>query len=175
MNSCRFLRLLPLVCCLSVNDSVAQNTTQKTATERLDTLENRTSLLEVLVDGFDSRVARETAVLNCSTHGFGFVVAHESPLSFLVACTSLEPYLEGYRLTVDIGNPYSMQFEGINATVGYGENMFNTKPRPVSTTEPLKPGAWTHMTVVINRVTAKDVRAITLTGLTLTTALGARR
>lgn len=71
------------------------------------------------------RFYKTHAVLDCS--GGGFVPVEESGKRiegegyFLLACDNAAPYLNGHRLTLRIGNPQAIAYDGINLTVFWGK------------------------------------------------------
>jgi hypothetical protein len=141
--------------------------------QRLDAIENKLKLLNEYIDNVNARTGdiNHARQLSCEASGF-FPVQVAGGLSFLVACEKIEPFLEGYRLTLAIGNPYSMQFDGATGTIGYGEDLVSVFRQTTEFTfvSPLVPGNWSRTTIVINRVGAKDVRVIWITRLNLSKA-----
>lgn len=150
---------------------------KKTTEEQLKDMAVRLDVLETWLADVDGRTGQGAATLDCANGGFSEVTAAATPLTFLVTCSQLEPYLEGYRLTLTIGNPFAMQFDGISAKVGYGENLLKsyTQTTETQSTAVLRPGLWTTINVVINRVAAKDVRVIAIRELKITRAQGVSR
>src|SRR5438552_13507398 len=78
--------------------------------ERVEKLETVTKGLDWRVTEVDSRAGEFSARIHCDTGNFSQILAEQSTLTFLVVCEKIEPFLEGYRLTLAIGNPYSMRF-----------------------------------------------------------------
>lgn len=139
--------------------------------ERLDQLESRIELLESWLTGVDERTPDRTAYLNCNTGGYSQLVPKSGHLVFLAACEKIEPFLEGFRLTIALGNPYSISYTSISGELGYGETFTKTYDQKLAFSVPqqIASGSWNRITVVIPRAAAKDVRSIRLT-IELTTA-----
>jgi hypothetical protein len=77
-----------------------------------------------------------------------------------VSCKNIEPYMEGHRLTVQIGNPHSFNFGGISGRVDYGNLL--EKSVELSYAGDLAAGRWTTITVVINPSKPEDLRLLWL-------------
>jgi hypothetical protein len=79
---------------------------------------------------------------------------------FLAACTNVEPYLEGHKITIEVNNPYATRFSNLSGTLGYGRTVDEafTRTVEISTTQSLSPGAWTTFTVIVNPSKAEDIR-----------------
>lgn len=153
--------------------------------EKAGTLEERVKDLESKVQSHDwrlrdvrARVASDLIEINCNRAGFYTIQAKEHGMAFMLACEKVEPYLEGHRLVLSIGNPYSVAFRGISAQLLYGkglEDALTKNPRiDISTPEDLNPGSWLSITVIVNPSKPEELRELYIQDLTLKT-VSARR
>lgn len=158
-------------CCLLSSNIVAQTPTPavaKTLAERLKELEERVDLQQEWLTSLNALTGDRSVVLDCSGGTSLPIMPKTQTFEFLAICAAVDPYLEGYRIKVRIGNLQSMEFYGLEGDLGYGETLGKTYPQHVhfSTTDDLLPGVWTVIQVTINPAAAKDVRVIRLYGLT---------
>ena len=82
----------------------------------------------------------------------------------LVACTGIEPYLNGEKVHLQIGNPLWASFRGftLNTTTGNvssfgGLDLKSTKYGHYDFTETLQPGRWTNISFVVSPATPNDM------------------
>ena len=111
--------------------------------------------------------------LDISTKGYDFI---ESPAGrLLVSCTDAKPYLDGQKLTLNVGNPFLMTFSGFTLRVRYGPRPPATPPtaaealisqpaweatlktKDVPFTETLAPGTWTKVELALSPAKAEDL------------------
>jgi hypothetical protein len=118
--------------------------------------------LQLQVNGLQSRVQYKGATLDCDSKQYTEFQLSNGTLVFLAACTNIEPYLEGFKVTVEVNNPYSVRFSNLSGTLGYGKTFEESLDRTVevSTTAALAPGVWTPITVNVNPAKAEDLRFI---------------
>jgi hypothetical protein len=105
-------RILLLLCLVS-SPVLAQQRPEKpqTPAECLDALEAFRHMTQLRLSSLDDLTSTLYARLDCDNGVFGYLGMKGTGLTFLVACTKLEPYLEGYRLSLSVGNPYSLRFD----------------------------------------------------------------
>ncbi len=84
------------------------------ANEKLATLETKIQLLQWQVDNSDGKSAQIDAF---ST---GFSRLQTSFGTFAVSCEGAEPYLNGHKLKLRIGNPLNASFNGFKIKCEYG-------------------------------------------------------
>jgi hypothetical protein len=173
----RYVPLVALLACFpAVSIAQQQSEKPKTTTERLDKLEADVSVLGFRMGIVESAVAPIVASLDCADNSFAYITPKNSGLTFLVACSKVEPFLEGYRLTLSIGNPYSMHFDHFSAAVAYGETISDSLKADhsarVTSVSGLSPGIWNIVTVTISRVSAKDIRKLYLSDFEIKQAQG---
>ncbi len=105
--------------------------------------------------------------------------------TFLILLDNVTPYLDGFKVTLSIGNPSAATYSGLKLNVSWGkrfpvyeenkidEYMKNseianasTKEKVISLTDSLQPGSWNKVTLVISPASAKEFGRL---GVTLTT------
>jgi hypothetical protein len=171
--------LLPmcfLVACTVEAQTTAPNKSDatKTIVERVQELEAQREIDKWTHDDLGQLTGYLSPTLDCNAGGFSFITMKNSGLSFLASCEKIEPYLEGFKITISIGNPYSMRFDQFSAAIGYGDTLYAayTRKQSISSLAPLASGAWNTITATINQISAKDVRYIVLLDFEVKKALG---
>ena len=99
--------------------------------ERVNRIEEILSArIDVLQADFDS-LSGATTTLDPSGNGFGRLNTDTG--RFLIACENVQPYLDGDKVTVKIGNPNAADYHGFTLKVKWGQK----EPEfPDSTSEP---------------------------------------
>lgn len=94
--------------------------------------------------------------------------------SLLVSVKSVQPYLDGYKVTLAIGNPYAMDFNGFgvsckwslpylytNGVASNAEAVKNSeKSKDLQQTEVLRGGWWTPVELTISPATADELKML---------------
>jgi hypothetical protein len=142
-----------------------------TLAERVKSLEEQVKALEDTMSSFALSVVKMTGtlsdsltdatkppgsqpvLLDCDGHKYQEVHSKGSGLIFLVTCADIEPYLEGHRVRLDIGNPYFVAFKGFQGTLTYG----GLYKADVSSPEDLRAGYWNRVTVNVNPSKPSDM------------------
>ena len=141
------------------------------------TIEQRLRLLEIKVESLENRVANRFATLDCNSGKYDEFLFGNGTLIFFAACTNIEPYLEGHRITLNIGNPHSFNFSNVKGTLNYGTNIWEAfageKKVEVSVNETIRGGSWNTINIIINPSKVEDMRYMHLQ-LEATTASPAR-
>ena len=101
---------------------------------------------------------------------------------FLISVKDTTPYLDGYRVTLEIGNPTSGRYGGFKLKIAWAGDYPNQKPgesdddynkrteawsnsggeKEFSFTDTLYPGAWNTVSLVISPATAQEIRNLTI-------------
>lgn len=141
--------------------------TTKTIAERLEFAEAQITWFQAWLSDVGTRTAPNDGQLDCSEGKVQEIAENPAYLVFLVRCEKIEPYLEGYRLTITIGNPYRFDFTGIRGELGYGDSLDKAIDQTIKfdNTAVAKAGTWTTLFVIVNPVAAKDVRFIRISKL----------
>lgn len=131
-------------------------------------LEDRVAELEASVERIVTGLTHlppRGAFIDCNTSNYVQTLPLSGHLIFLVACERIEPYLEGYKLTLSLGNPHTVTFSNLNGSVGYGDTGARAwvQTKDWSTVGGAKAGSWTSVTVAITPAEAKDLRYVYLT------------
>lgn len=164
MSALRIVLAASAICTLVVssNETLSQpkNEKAKTIVERLSELETKVGVLEFQTEVFQNRRRPVYAHLDCDSKKFG-VVETDDParLLIMVSCVNIEPYLEGYKVSLDIGNPYSARFSGVKGSLIYGST-FPKKKVEIPLTSGLNGGQWTRVAVSISQAQAAEMRSM---------------
>ncbi len=166
--------------------------TDPTVEKRLDALEAKTASvqratdhLRLLHDTVVQRLDRRNeAVLDPTESGFSTVETGSGVL--LVSCSGAEPYLDGYKIKLRVGNPHNMGFSGCEMTVRWGprapdapDETSGTEPsdsewatwgeryeawkkkdfrsKKIVLTQDLEPGAWNPVEVILSPSRPEEV------------------
>jgi hypothetical protein len=97
---------------------------------------------------------------------------------FLVRIAKVEPYLDGYRINVDIGNPQSATYGGVTliTTWGRGIRSMGTtnvldamekwsqglKTNKTELTEDLLPATWNNVSIILSPATPDSLQDVTM-------------
>src|ERR1035437_5959858 len=136
----------------------------------IEALQGRVRLLQNDLWRLQARVSRHDSVsLDPTEKGYGRIDSTSG--FFLVMLNSAEPYLNGYRLQIRIGNPMAATYNGFKLTLSWQNPAPEQKPgesdeqfqkreeewlkeRPhekeVSFTDTLYPSSWNNVSVVIS-------------------------
>lgn len=149
--------------------------------KELDSQASRISNLEKSVADLKSEISvyqfeldqkqqrHDTILLDPSSRTFQRLDTDTS--SFLVAVEDVVPYLNGYKLTVSIGNPTTATFSGVTIKIRWGKaynfNEFSDssyaewsksiQEKDVSLTGDLSPGSWNDVDLYLLPATADEL------------------
>jgi|SRR5581483_2447180 len=131
-----------------------------------------------------ARASPDTFVtLDTSTREFGRVDANCG--FFLVSCYDVQPYLNGYKVRLRIGNPLAARFVGFNLAVSWGPRcpdaaagsdafsrwLVGLKRRDFSFTDTLQPGRWNEVECVLPQAAASEIGCVRVSIKTNTVSL----
>jgi len=140
---------------------------QSGETERVKKLEERVAAMADLVDILLRDDPPAMAWLDCTDKNFREVRLTGSALSVFVACDTIEPYLEGHRVKLRIGNPYAFDFLGLKGFLWHGQERLETlnsqRKTEISSTQRLRSGTWLPVEVAINPSKPSEFREIGVT------------
>jgi hypothetical protein len=144
--------------------SGAQTVNQPGLMDRIRNLESQLQALESRLNSMSSLVPARWASLDCNSGKYDEFLLKEGHLTLFATCTNIEPYLEGHRIRITIGNPHSFNFSNVKGTLGYGKTVYDAlnKKVEVSTTEGLRAGTWSSVVVTVNPSKAEDLRSLVL-------------
>lgn len=115
------------------------------------------------LNGLSASIPPTTYVdLDCANGKYSQMQAATGFAMFFVKCSKIEPYLEGFKVTVSIGNPYGISFTDFTGQIGYGATFADAAKQKatMSSTATFAPGVWTNVVVTLNPAAAKDVRKV---------------
>ncbi len=91
----------------------------------------------------------------------GYVRVDSNHGIFFVSLIDIQPYLNGYKLILNIGNPSYVTYRGFDLTVEWGEFLLSeTKQRKETYTKDLYPGSWNKIEFNISPVEAEELNYI---------------
>jgi hypothetical protein len=103
--------------------------------------------------------------------------------SFFISVQDASPYLDGYRIKLDIGNPYYANYKGFKLTVTWNSSIDSIKDlgwqkwkehertKEVPFTETLQPGSWTRIELLLPATSGGQLGYLTLAMTTDTVSL----
>jgi hypothetical protein len=164
------LCLLPLVACAPARDesidarlaSLERQVQEAEEVARRELKENVDIIFEEMVKDEASRAQREVR-LDCTSTEFSWLEYRS--LAFPIACKGAEPYLDGFKLNLNIGNLYSAEFSDLALELTWGATFLERirsqgqeEPRSkiVRSSEVLHPGVWNSVEVVISPAERAD-------------------
>ena len=127
--------------------------------KRLNNLESDIFLNKLKINGLSTK----TAVITPTQKGFSNMG------EFLVAVKKVEPYLDGYKIYLLIGNPTNVTYEGFNLKVKHGrETDFKNyrlwkkslKEKNISFVEKLLPGYWNEIELILAPAKPEEIKHI---------------
>lgn len=116
---------------------------------------------DIRLENIESRVEGSYASLNCNTGATDGLMMRMPKIQMFARCEKVEPYLEGHRITVQIGNPYTFVFSGIKGELRYGKEWGRSKVA-VDYPGDIHPGNWQNVVVTINPSAPEELRVLHL-------------
>lgn len=139
-----------LSCDKKQNSSAASPQKEKTMAERVDELKTDVLVLyrEVYNLGSGSAIV--------STEEKGYSIAQTKYGAFAVSCKNVIPYLDGYKIVLDIGNLTSARFNGAKLSVNWGKA--NEHKKEISVTNNFPPGRYTPVELVLTPAKPEEIK-----------------
>ncbi len=184
------IALFGMVACLWLVGCDKSSTETQTLRQSLTTISNATLVLSQQVDTLEKTVQkilwdafmksqeeqRKTRVKLDPTHQKSYqkVECNNGPL--MVSVDSMESYLDGYKITLQIGNPSYMTYSGFQVTTLWGSdwqtfvgtNQFTQElsakwqslqhSNTVSLTDTLLPGKWNYVRIIVAPARPDEIR-----------------
>src|SRR5258708_23696899 len=104
------LRISAAVAMLMCNPSIGLAQTPKENKPPPLSQAETNAALDYRLQILEARVEASFANLDCNTHNFDSFIMQSPKMLMFASCKNIEPYLEGHRLTIQIGNPYTFSF-----------------------------------------------------------------
>lgn len=138
-------------------------------------LEQRIKNLETRVQLIERRLPSQFSDIDCNTGKFVEIALRSWSSVLFISCARVEPYLEGHRITLNIGNPYSFAFGKVSGELRYGRTSLDTidQSAEISLIGQLPAGSWTSVSVIVNPSKPEDLRN-TYVVLSADSVVGAR-
>lgn len=128
--------------------------------------EKHIQTLTTLVEELSSRGLSTFGTLDCDSHNFVELRPSGSHFLLFATCKDVEPYLEGHRITISVGNPYAISVARITGKLWYGKNLYdsviNARSVEIPMTSGLRSASWSTFVVNINPSKPEDLRSVTV-------------
>jgi hypothetical protein len=124
--------------------------------EKVDKLQRDLSLLKMQVGSmFEGSVF-------ISTEDKGYSLAQTKYGPFAIVCKKVTPYLDGYKVELQIGNLTSARFNGVKISVAWG--IFGGRvDKEMSFTNSFPPGRYTTVELVMTPAKPEDIKVFSVT------------
>lgn len=97
-------------------------------------------------------VIKNSVLLDPSEKGYGVITTDQG--KFFISLDNVEPFLDGYRIVLRIGNPYAITFRDVRISADWNKKMpsdfakyaewaESKRTQEFSESTELKPGSWT--------------------------------
>jgi len=117
----------------------------------IEVLKSAEALDRAQLDGINST----PAWLDTDTHNYN--TARNQFGTFPISIEKIEPYLDGYKVSADIGNLTSSTFSGAKVTLGWGASS-----KEFDLTTDFYPDRWTQVELVATPAKASDMKLLTV-------------
>lgn len=155
----------------------------------IEELKNKLILIEHRLNATSDRLwailTYDTLLIDISEKGFGRIDANLG--TFFIVPDDVQPFANGYKLLLRIGNPHSIQYSGIKMTIEWGKERATSpkindfakfdeyikkytewqesegewkkqlKTKELSIIETLEPGAWTKVEITLSPATKDEL------------------
>jgi hypothetical protein len=151
------------------------------ATAKVEQLEKEKSDLEERIGKLESQQFftglrlsdLENSEVDLKTDEDKYGIDHTSNGTFYVYVSKIEPFMDGYKVFLNVGNPSAATFSGANFNVRWGltydakgkslqEINESRKEKNISSTKSFSAGAYTLVELPLTPATAEEVRTISV-------------
>lgn len=138
----------------------------KTINEKIKNLENDVDLLKLQMS------IKEEGYAYVSTEEIAYSTAKNNFGSFPIVAKKVEPYLDGYKIHLEVGNMTTASFNGAKVTVKWGppydsnkpnEYERNQKKKDLDLTTTFLPGSYGGFDVVLSPAKPEEIKTIYVT------------
>jgi hypothetical protein len=150
-------------------------------TKRIDELNTKVAALQKTVNDnessrkFDDMLARFDRVAYLTPGSTGYSAVRMDLGYLTVAIDDIKPYANGSKVRLRFGNPFVATINGLKTKLEWGTvnkdgaaDNENEKSRQITLTDPLLPGAWTHVEIVLDGVPPSNLGFVRLSEVTHT-------
>jgi hypothetical protein len=156
--------LLAALCFINLGCSKSDNTSPTPASAgppQATSLEDRIIKLRIEVAKLQSRLNDlQSGQVTVNTDEKAYNIAQTKFGSFAVICKNVTPYLDGYKIVLEIGNLTSGTFQGATLVFEYGNNGNGSKTIEVSNI--FLPGRYSNVEVILTPAKPEDIKTITV-------------
>ncbi|HOJ19628.1 MAG TPA: hypothetical protein PLT92_13785 [Ignavibacteriaceae bacterium] len=140
--------LLVLFSLLGCQENYESSKKIKVLQEKVDSLRSKMDSIKFALQYhilYSDYEKNEYVYLDLTSEGGYVSVKIDLGFTLLVAVDNVEPFLDGYKIRLRIGNPYSLHFLGGKMNVFWGKSFINMKV--VDFTSSLIPAYWNVVTI----------------------------
>ena len=153
--------------------------------ERIDSVDSELSFLSINILSLRSLVEKnDSAIFNINDFS-GFSAVNTDNGIFFISIEDVQPYLSGYKIMLDIGNPQNCRYRGLKLNVKWSKE-FDSENKDISYTDwkkainekdmsfstvSLEAGEWTTIEVVMSPVELEEMGYIEFSVYASTVAL----
>jgi len=185
MTRAPLLEILVALTVLANTECRGRRQQQKSEAEDIKQLRKEVDDLKSRVDGLSlnfrfSQNRNHTVLLDPAEKGYQRIDSEDG--FFLLSTKDVAPYLDGYRLLVEVGNPTTIRYVGFKIKVrwgptqlDFGDNDKTMKRRELAFPATQYPGSWTIVTIPISPATSEEAHNVVIEAIeTNTVSLGKR-
>lgn len=172
------MRLLTALLLLATTGCKASDEVHVALGLTIDSLRLRVADVERRVRDVQARVTvGDEIILDCTKPEFDRLFTNNG--TFLVSCQDAVPYLDGYRITLHIGNPSSIEYAGLEVNARWAANILDVivddsstvRRHSYSVNTRLLPGVWNRVQLNVNPATGEEIRNLIVSARTNTVSL----
>ena len=137
-----------------------QVTPSQDLSARVAELEKTVEDLRQFIITVRTRQGVRYATLDCNSGQYSEVQTSSGSLIFFVSCAKIEPYLEGHKVTLNIGNLYAADFRNASLRLSHGTDFNDRREAQVKFSDRLPAGQWTPVVITVNPSKSEQFRHV---------------
>ena len=98
----------------------------------------------------------ESAIFD-ATKSEGYICVNSNVGIFLITLNAVEPYLDGYKVKINLGNPSYITYDGAKLNVIWGKHF---RIKEINLVKELKAGYWNPVEFIISPAKTEDTKYI---------------
>lgn len=106
-----------------------------------------------------SSTLNQRALIDITELESGYQVLKSNVGDFLVSLREVQPYLDGLRIKLNLGNPHYITYNGAKLNVTW--NLYKNS-KEINITKDLRPGSWNPVEFIITPVSISESKFITV-------------